>query len=229
MDVWNGFITGYAEKGPIEGALISAGLAYVQQKVNPMRRKDMEKASVDVNKAFEEWLDTRHEELDGNTPKELILKEREELGNPVKLVKFSMDVMSLAPGEELRKKAEGAVNKAMQLLGENKPKEAIRLYKEHLSIIPRNHVAWLNLGVAHILLSDKKSAEICFRKALEIESNYKVARNNLRILENATEEDIKRMAEEFRIKMVNQGKSRTLHLEDMYDDMYEEIDRSSDL
>lgn len=40
----------------------------------------------------------------------------------------------------------------------------------------------------------------------------KKAENNLRILENATEKDIKRMAEEFRVQMVNQGKRKTLNL-----------------
>ena len=228
MDVWNGFITGHVEKGPIEIALINAGMTYVQQAVNTMRHKDMWKAaSIKAEKAFEDWLDTKLDELDGSTPKELILKEREDLGNTVKIIKFSIAISHLAPGEETRKKAEEAVNKAMQLLGENKPKEALELYKEHLAIVPKNHVAWLNLGVAHILLSNKKNAESCFRKALEIKPNYKVAKNNIRILENATEDDIKRMAEEYRVQMVNQGKRKTLNIEDMYDDIYEQIDRPS--
>lgn len=220
MDIWNGFITGHVEKGPIETALINAGLAYVQQKVNPMRHKDMEKASENANKAFEDWLDAEHDELEGKTPKELILKERQELGNTEKIIKFSIEMSSLAPGEETRKKAEEVVNKAMRLLGENKPKEAIPLYKEHLSIVPRNHVAWLNLGVAYILLLDKKSAEGCFKKALEINPDYKVARNNIRILETATENDLKRMADEFSVQMVNQGKRRTLNIEDMYKETF---------
>lgn len=219
MDVWNGFITGHVEKGPVESALISAGMAYVQQKINPTRRVDMEKASQDANKTLEDWLDTRHDELDGKTPRELILKEREELGNPEKRVGFSMSISELALGEELRKKAGEAVNKAMLLLSENKPKEAIELYKEHLSIVPKNHVAWLNMGVAYILLCDRENAKRCYKKALEIDPGYKMAKDNLKTLETATDQDVERMSMEFSVKMRNQGRSRTLGLEDMYGDI----------
>lgn len=117
----------------------------------------------------------------------------------------------------------------MQLLEENKPGKAIELYREHLSICPKNHVAWLNLGVAYMLLCDKGNAEPCFKKALEINPKYEMARNNLRILEHATPENIKRMAGEFRVKTRNKGKHRVINLEDtqqehdifdMEDDMF---------
>ncbi|MFC1577005.1 tetratricopeptide repeat protein [Candidatus Omnitrophota bacterium] len=219
MDVWNGFIKGHVKKGPIEEALLNASFAYIQQKINPRRFKDNERASLKAEKVFEEWLNAQHDELGGKTPKELILKEREDLGNPEKRIKFRIEITNLAPGEEVMRKAQDAVNKAIQLLNDNKPKEAIEVYREHLSAVPRNHVAWQNMGLAYILCRDKENAERCFKKALEIDPNYKVAKDNLRILEAATQEDIKGMADEFRVKIVNRGKSRALNIEDMYEDM----------
>lgn len=218
MDVWNGFIKGHVEKGPIEVSLIRAGLTYIQQRVNPARFKDNEKASSKAENVFKEWLDTRHDELDGKTPRELILKEREELGNPEKRIKFSINISGFEPGEEIKKKAEESANKAIRLLNENKPKEALELHKEHLAICPKNHVAWQNMGLAYILLCDRNNAERCFKKALEISPDYKVAENNLKTLKNASDEDVKHMAEEFKVQMVNKGKNKMLKMEDMYED-----------
>jgi len=111
MDVWNGFILeqeGYVEKGPIETALINASMSYVQLKVNPKRYKDEKKASEKAERLMEEWVKTPRQELDGKTPEEVIIEERQQLGNPEKRVKFRINITVLMPGEEVVQNANDA-------------------------------------------------------------------------------------------------------------------------
>jgi len=220
MDVWNSFVEGapgYVDKGPIESTLVLAGLRYAQQKVNPNKFKNITNASEKAEKAIEKWLKTPHEELNNKTPEKAILEERKKLGNPEKRIKFRINISQLAPGEEIDKRAKETFDRAIKLLGENKPTEAIEVYKEHLSIHSRNYVAWQNMGLAYILLCDKPNAERCFKKALDINPDYKVARDNMKILKNATQKDIERMARDYRVKMVNVGKEMEMgHREDNF-------------
>jgi tetratricopeptide (TPR) repeat protein len=92
------------------------------------------------------------------------------------------------------------------LLSKNMPEEAIEVYKEYISYNPKNHVAWLNMGIAYILLIDKINAEKCFRKSLEIKPDYESAKRNMKILKDASQKDLERMAKEFRVVMINKGK-----------------------
>jgi len=207
--VWNNFISqqkGYIEKGPIETALIHASMAYIQSKINPKRFKDEKRVSQRAEKLLEEWLKTPRQELDGKTPEEVILQERQRLGNPEKRIKFRINITTLTPGEEVVQKANEAFAKGRQLLLENKPKEAIEAYKEYISLHSQNYVVWHNMGIAYILLMDRINAENCFKKALEIKPDYELAKRNLEILNNATQQDIERMAKEYRVTMVNEDK-----------------------
>ena len=43
-------------------------------------------------------------------------------------------------------------------------------------------------------------------KALEISPGYELAKRNMKILNNATQKDIERMAKEYRVMMVNKDK-----------------------
>lgn len=209
IDVWNGFISqqkGYIEKGPVETALIDVLMSYVQLKVNPKRYKDEKRAAQKAEELMEGWLKTPRQELDGKTPEEIILEERQRLGNPEKRVKFRINITALMPGEEVVQKANEAFARGRQLLLENKPEEAIEAYKEYISLHSCNHVVWHNMGIAYILLKDRINAEKCFKKSLEIKPNYELARRNMGILNNATQADIERMAKEYRVMMVNKDK-----------------------
>jgi len=219
--VWNSFIEGHTEKGPIEESLIWAAFTYLRQKVNPNRFRDHKKASKKADMIFAEWLDLRHDELDGRSPRELILKEREELGNPEHRIKFHIEITGLTPGAEKIRDAEDSVNTANLRLKENKVNEAIKLYKAHLVICPKNHVAWLNMGVAYMLIQDREKGMRCFKKALEIKPNYKMAAKNLAILENASDEDIKRMSDKHRVMIANNGRRRILDIQKMQNDIFE--------
>lgn len=209
MDVWNSFVSeqkGYVEKGPIEMALINASISYVQSKVNQKRYNSEKKSSEKAEKVLAEWLKTPRQELGEKTPKETIIEERQKLGNPEKRVKFGINITALMPGEEVFQKAEDAFNRGRKLLIENKPLEAIEAYKEYISCNAQNHVVWHNMGIAYILLKDRSNAEKCFKKALEINPDYELAKRNMGILNNATQKDIERMAREYRVMMVNKDK-----------------------
>jgi len=217
MDVWNGFVSeqnGYVEKGPLETALINAFMGYVQLKVNPKRFKDEKRASQRAEELLEEWLKTPRQELDGRTPEEVILEERQKLGNLEKGVKFRINISALMPGEEVVQKANEAFARGRKLLIQNKPKEAIESYKEYISLHSQNPVVWHNMGIAYILLMDRINAEKCFKKALEIKPDYELAKRNMEILNNATRKDIERMAKEYRVKMVNEDKEMEMPYEE---------------
>lgn len=217
MDVWNGFISeqeSYVEKGPIETALINICMNYIQSKINPKRFKDEKRASKRAEKIMGKWIKTPRQELDGMTPEEVILKERKKLGNPEKRVKFKVNITTLIPGEELTRRAEEAFHKGRQALMENKPLEALEAYNEYISIHSRNPVVWHNMGITYILMMDRNNAEKCFQKALEINPDYELAKYNLKILENATQKDIERMAKEYRVIAVNKDEEKEISIEE---------------
>jgi len=81
----------------------------------------------------------------------------------------------------------------------------LKAYEAYCHLNPDNHVVWQNMGVAHILLLDKVKAQECFQKALEINPDYEMPRKNLRILKDATKDDLKRMVEEHQLLWFNKG------------------------
>jgi len=53
---------------------------------------------------------------------------------------------------------------------------------------------------------EKNKAQECFEKALEINPDYKMPKNNLKLLKNANKKDLERIAKGCRIKYFNKGK-----------------------
>jgi hypothetical protein len=209
MDLWNSFASkekGYIEKGPVESTLISAGMSYLQMRIDPKRFKNEKRASEKAEQVMKEWLKTPRQELDGKTPEELILEERQKLKNPEKTVKFHINISYLVPFQEVIQKANEAFLRGRKLLMKREPFKALEAYKEYISYNHQNPVVWHNMGIAYILLRDRDNAKKCFEKALQIKPDYELAKRNLEILDRATDEDIVRMAEEFRVVVVNKGK-----------------------
>lgn len=192
LEMWNKFIpeSGDCVKpGPVEQALISSSMSYVQLKVKPKRYKNEDKASNKANNLFEKWIKTPRQELNGKTPEETIREEREKLGNPARPIRYKINISSIMLGEEVIKKAETIYNRARELLTNNKPTEAIAAYKEYLALNSENHVVWLNMGVAHMRLNDKINAMKYFKKALELKPDYEIAKNNIALLSKTTKKD----------------------------------------
>ncbi|MDP8290253.1 MAG: hypothetical protein P9M02_04745 [Candidatus Susulua stagnicola] len=202
IDLWNSFIAKNDPSsiiGPTENVLIHACMGYMQSKVNPDNYKDIKKLEAKADKVNDEWLNSPKEELGGKTPVEAILEERQNLGNPCKKVGFLAEFNKLEPGADILKQAEDLFYKGMECLKKNKPADAIEAYKAYCVLNSKNHVVWCNMGLAHGLLLDKKKSIECFKKALEIKPDYKMAKNNLRIAKNTTKKDMERMAREHRV------------------------------
>ena len=209
IDLWNSFVSegnSSFKKGPIEKALIHTCMSYVQSKVNLDKYKDIKKAEAKAKKINDDWLNTPKEELGGKTPVEVILEERKKLGNPQKEVAFSVVFTRLKPGGDIERQVEELFYKGLEYVEQNKPAEAIKAYRAYCALNPKNHVVWQNMGVAYMLLLEKNKAQECFKKALEINPDYEMPKNNLRLLKNAGEKDLKRIIKENRIKCFNEDK-----------------------
>ena len=209
VDLWNSFIVEgnpSAQKGPTEKALIHAGIAYVQSKVKPDKYKDIKKAEAKAKELNDKWLNTPKEELGGKTPVEVILEERKKIGNPQKGVEFQVCLSKLQMNTETEKQAERLFYEGSKFLKQYKPLDALKSYQAYCALGLLNHIVWQNMGVAHVLLLEKVKAQECFKKALEINPDYEIPRRNLKLLKNATQEDVKRMAEEYRVQWFNKGK-----------------------
>jgi tetratricopeptide (TPR) repeat protein len=208
-DLWNSLIfegKSAVRIGPIETAIIHAGINYVQSKVNPDKYKDVKKAEAKAEALNDQWLNTPKEELGGRTPVEVILEERRELGNPQKEVGFQVSLTKLEMNPEIEQQAEKLFYQGIEFVRQHKPTEALKVYEAYCQLNPDNHVVWQNMGVAHILLLDKVKAQECFQRALEINPDYEMPRRNLKMLKSATKEDIMRMAEEHKVQWFNKGK-----------------------
>ncbi len=197
VGTWNSFVAeqpGYMEKGPMEMMLVRAALDYVGNRAKPNGRKNLEKLEVKMNELQKEWLNTPLEELEGKTPAEVILEERQELGNPQKEIGFSMQINKLEPGAEEDEKINGLLDKARGLMQEKRLPEAIAVMENVLKEYPHVYQVWQNLGIAYVLSRDRNNAQRCFEKALEINPKYEMAHRDLERLQNSTDEDIARAA-----------------------------------
>ncbi len=203
----------YARKGPIETSLIRICMDHLHKKVDPDDYPNKAEAEKVMNRLQKEWLLEPKPEFGGKTPTEVILEEREKLGDPQKQVAFSISLSELEPGADLEKQAEALFRQGSDHLTANEPQNAVNAYRKYLELGPWNHVVWMNLGVAYVLLLDVKNALACYEKALELKPDYKLARKNLRILQKASVEDLKKMADEYRMVVHNEGKQETIELE----------------
>jgi len=182
-------------RGPQESALMRALLDHVNDVVNPEAYSDREEFDQAVEAAQEKWFDTVNPDLDGRTPREVILAERSSLGNTrseigVRVLTYPLHVLS-----KKEREAHDIYKQALEMTKEARYEEAIKEYERHL-----NYRAWGNKGLLHGLLLDKKEAIRCLHRSLSIEPGYKIAKNNLELIEKATKRELRKMAEHLRVK-----------------------------
>jgi len=209
IDIYNSFVADANpefRKGPLEIAVIQAGMSYIQEKVDPDKFGSVEDAERAAEKIQRKWMKTPLQELGGKTPEDVILEERRKTGNPQKDVTFKIQLTRLVPGSEIKEKAEELFNRGFRFLKDNNPSEAVKAYREYLSINPGNFVVWQNLGVAYVLLLDKKNAVKCFKKAVKINPDYMIAKENLAKLKKATAEQFEEIAKESLVRFRNEGR-----------------------
>ena len=61
--------------------------------------------------------------------------------------------------------------------------EATRRFREVLLLVPRHYPSWGNLGAAYLALDRTEEALHCLHRALELNPNYSIARENLALIE----------------------------------------------
>jgi len=187
-------------RGPQELSLIHELMHHLHSEINPDNYSNKEELHKALAEAQERWLNTPNSELDGKTPKELIFEERKRIGNPRKEIGLSITAHPIARVTRKEKEAEELFNKALSLSKEKRYEEAIDCYKRYVEIYPENYVAWGNMGSLYGLLINKKEAYKCLHKALSIKPNYKIARDNLALLEGVNTGYLKKLAKHGLVK-----------------------------
>lgn len=213
VGTWNSFVAeqpDYVEKGPIETMLVRAALDYVGNRVKLDGRKNKEKLEAGMNEIQKEWLHSPLEELEGKTPAEVILEERQQLGNPQKEIGFTMQLSKLKPGVEEEQKMKALLDEARGLMQERRVPEAIAIMENVLKEYPAAYPVWQNLGIAYVLSQDRANARRCFEKALEINPKYKMACNDLERLNNSSDEDLARAAFGGQVISVKPGRKKRI-------------------
>jgi len=174
-----------APVGEKEKMLLADFFQSASLKINPDTYSDKNEAKEAMKKLWMEWLKTSQEELAGRTPEEVIVDERKKLGRKDLKISYTMEVCGFhKPGEK-----EIDINKewkrAGELLNRNKPGKALKIYEKLFPILkdfPESFRIYGNLGVCYVLTGNKKKGIEYLKKALEINPDYEVARNNLKNL-----------------------------------------------
>lgn len=68
-------------------------------------------------------------------------------------------------------------------LSESRYDEAMVRFREVLNLVPRHYPSWGNLGATYLALSRTQEALHCLQRALELNPNYTIARENLALIE----------------------------------------------
>lgn len=181
-------------RGPRELSLIHELMHHLHNEISPDNYSNKEELDKALAEAQKRWLNTPNPELDGKTPAELIFEERKRLGNPRKEIGLNIIVQPIGGVTRKEKEAEELFDKTLSLSKEKRYQEAIDCYKRYLEIYPENYVAWGNMGALYGLLINKEEAYKCLHKALSIKPNYKIARDNLALLESVDTQYLKKLA-----------------------------------
>lgn len=172
-----------APVGEKERMLLADFFQFASLKNNPGTYPKKDEAKKAMKKLWEEWLKIPQEELAGRTPEEVIVDERKKLGRKDLKISYTMEVCEFRkPGEK-----EIDINKewkrAGELLNRNKPGEALKIYEKLFPIIkdfPESFHIYGNLGLCYALTGNKEKGIEYLKKALEINPDYEMARNNLK-------------------------------------------------
>jgi len=189
-------------RGPQERALLSEMTGFLHDMVKPDRYRDMKKLDMAIAKAQQKWLDTKTPELDGKSPREVILEERQRLGNEDTDILIRVSARQFHITTRREKEAEELFGAALSLTKQDRYKEALDKYQQYTEICDRNHVVWGNMGVANIMLGNKKEALRCLHRALALKPDYKIAKNNLRLLEHTSVKDLKKYRHEQKMEWI---------------------------
>ncbi len=183
--------------GPAAGPKERALLADLQRIV--MERLPVEEmANEDVfrpraREITREWLAAPQKELGGRSPVEAIREERRILGNPQQEVGYEVQAALLEPQREFE--AADLVNQAIDRIQGGHAQAALDLLQKAYPLIKDHKEAFRvlgNIATAYVMMGNRKQALVTLRAALKANPDYKVARDNLGLLESLSPEEFER-------------------------------------
>lgn len=197
IHVWNslvGKIHSEAQKGPIEISLINASLTLAQQKFPRPENMDEKQAArlcAKTQKWCDQWFITPQRELKDKSPKEVIMEERQKLGNPQKEFGFQVNIELVSRlNRQQEEQTDELAGKAAERMNQQAYQDALDYYQQYLEIWDGNHVVWHNMAVCYVMLLQKRKAEKCLEKAITIKPDYKLAVKKLDELLGMYKEDM---------------------------------------
>jgi tetratricopeptide (TPR) repeat protein len=72
---------------------------------------------------------------------------------------------------------------AFAALSEGRHDQAIHGFEQVLALVPRHYPSWGNLGAAYLAMERRDEARRCLQRALELNPEYALARQNLQLLQ----------------------------------------------
>jgi len=107
----------------------------------------------------------------------------------LRMQRFLLNTDLIKQLRNLRMKQQQSSNAALEIskfgkdfMSNGRFKESKKLYENLVQILPQNFVFWNNLGVALENMDEIDEASNCFKKALDINQDYRYARDNLQRL-----------------------------------------------
>jgi len=181
IDMWNHFVGEIhpaMAKGPVERMMLHVCTEALEDKF-PLPDHPSEKELRALEKRIDQWTDqwfvTPLKELNGKTPKEVILEERKAMGNPQEEFGFDFRVDEMSEDPFMERKAQKLADEAAEYMTNEEYQKALESYEEYLKLWDENHVVWHNMGVCYAMLLQKRKAQECFQMAWTIKPDYELA------------------------------------------------------
>jgi tetratricopeptide (TPR) repeat protein len=137
------------------------------------------------------WLDVPQKELAGRTPREIILEERGASGNPETRIGWSLN-LSESDIDKTLGEASRRVNDAIDMIRSGDAAAALPLLEQAYPAFKKSgHACRIlgNIATCHAMLGRRERALEALRAALQADPDYKVARDNLHLLETMSPEE----------------------------------------
>lgn len=174
--------------GPKEEVLTNEFFTLVKNHVNPKDYTSIEEAQIAADRFREEWLDTPHQMLDGKTPRQQILGEREQLNNPSTTTDLDTKIVRIIDYDE--NLADKLYFEGIDAFNAGSIVKAAECFDQITKMYPENYNAWANLGVSCAYCGSKKEAMRFFKKALSLNPEYTFAQEKLQDIGGKTEKEL---------------------------------------
>lgn len=198
-----------SKAGPKELALVADLQRIIRERCTDEEMENPEVFRARSREITQEWLAAPQKELSGRNPREAILEERRALGNPQQEVGYEVQATCLAPEQEAR--AAGLVNQAIDLIQAGQAKAALDLLQRAYPLIKDHREAFRvlgNMATAYVMAGNREQAVAMTRAALKVNPDYKIARDNLGLLESMSPKEFERKHRSGFFKKMNVIKER---------------------